>query len=137
MNKKGVFASVLLVVSILGSGLLQSCDKDTNSYLEVTVLDQTTKKEVKNAHVVIDMNRGTIADSGYTDDNGVYKTHFAAPAVFDIKAQLTIIDTPLYKPEEGWFSHRDGQSSIRLKEGETVSATVFLEPNVTHDRLTQ
>lgn len=134
MKKKGLFLSGLLFVSVLGIGALHSCDKDTNSYLEVTVANQSDSHCIPNAHVVISMNRGTIADSGYTDENGVYSTKFAAPAVFDIKAQLTVIDTPTYKPEEGWFSHRDGQSSVRLKEGETVTATVYLEPNIIHEQ---
>ena len=43
MKKKILFASAMLFFSILPLAFFTSCDKDTNSYLEVSVTDEATK----------------------------------------------------------------------------------------------
>ena len=62
---------------------------------------------------------GTIADTGQCNENGIYKTRFAAPAIFTIIARVDEPDTLNSKKY-----YREGEKSIRLKEGEVVTATV-------------
>lgn len=134
MKKKGLFILGALFISILGIATLISCDKDTYSYLDVTVIDQLTGRKVPGARVEISATGSTMGTVGYTDESGVFSTKFAAPAVFDIKAQMTVIDTPAY-PLYQWWLHRDGTSSIRLKDSETVEATVYIEEDIMYERL--
>lgn len=72
---------------------------------------------------MIDMDGSTIRDLGQTNSSGMYSTKFAAPAIFNITSRLDYIDTvnPTLK------FYRQGVKSIRLKEGETVSADVIIE----------
>ncbi|KWW30613.1 MAG: hypothetical protein AUK63_831 [bacterium P3] len=132
MKKKGLIVSGVLFFSILGVGALHSCDKDTYSYLDVTVIDQSTGTAVPNAFVTVSANGSSVGAAGVTDEKGVFSTKFAAPAVFDIDARMTVIDTPAY-PLEQWYLHRDGSSSVRLKDSETVSATVYIGETVTYE----
>lgn len=134
MKKKGLLLGCALFISILGVATLISCDKDTYSYLDVTVIDQSTGRVVPSAYVEIGTTGSTVGASGYTNESGVFSTKFTAPAVFDIKAQIIIIDTPAY-PLNQWHLHRDGISSVRLKESETVSTTVYIDEEVKIDHI--
>ncbi|MCQ2273402.1 MAG: hypothetical protein MJZ86_01265 [Bacteroidales bacterium] len=132
MKKKSLFLIGALLLSALSTMFFTSCDKDTWCYIDVTVLDpKNDNAPAGGAWVKIqyvkenesDPNNpvtGTIADTGQCDSHGIYKTKFAAPAIFTIAARIDEPDTLNFnKPY-----YREGEKSIRLKEGETVYATV-------------
>lgn len=123
MKKKRSFLFGILLISVLSTALLVSCDKDTWCYLEVAVKDIETQQPVEGAWVKIDMDGSTINDLGQTNSSGAYSTKFAAPAIFNITSRLDFVDTvnPTIK------FYREGVKSVRLKEGETVEATVIIE----------
>lgn len=131
MKKKSFLLIGALLISALSSMLFTSCDKDTWCYIDVTVLDSKNENApaggawVKIQYVKqneadpLNPVTGTIADTGQCDNAGVYRTKFAAPAIFTIQARID-------EPDElnGKSYYREGEKSIRLKEGETVTATV-------------
>ncbi|MCQ2295329.1 MAG: hypothetical protein MJZ67_06710 [Bacteroidales bacterium] len=131
MKKKSLFLIGTLLFSVLSSFLFTSCDKDTWCYLDVTVLDsQNNNAPAGGAWVKVqyvkaneaDPNNpitGTIFDIGQCGADGVYRTKFAAPAIMTIEAR---IDEPDELNGRPWY--RAGEQSIRLKSGETVTATV-------------
>ena len=131
MKKKTLPILGLLFISALSFLSFGSCEKDTKCYIEVTVLDSRKDnkpapgawvkiKYVKNSEDDTNSNVvGTISDTGQCNANGIYKTRFAAPAIFTITARVDEPDTLNNK-----FYYREGEKSIRLKEGEVVTATV-------------
>lgn len=131
MKKKSLFLMGALLISVLSTVLFSSCDKDTFCYIDVTVLDAKNENlPAPGAWVKIGYVKqneadpmhpitGTIADTGQCDQHGVYRTKFGHPAIFTISARIDEPDTINYKPY-----YREGEKSIRLKEGETVTATV-------------
>jgi hypothetical protein len=125
MKKKNLILSVMLFFSILPMALFTGCDKDTNCYLEVKVLNESTVdpnsgliipgNPMPGTEVEVFQDGGTVYAKGITDGDGIYKTHFSAPAIVKIKAR---IDTGL--------SILHGESSVRLIQGETVPAVINL-----------
>ena len=63
---------------------------------------------------------GTISDTGQCNEMGIYKTRFAAPAIFTVTARIDEPDTL----NNHRFYYREGEKSVRLKEGEIVTTTV-------------
>jgi len=125
MKKNRLLWGGLLLISVLSAFTFSACDKDTWCYLEVFVEDQMTGKAAPDAHLLIGMD-GTLADTGITNANGIYTTKFAAPAILNVKARLTHIDT--LNPNVPYF--RQGIKSVRLKEGETVQVTAVVEKDL-------
>lgn len=125
MKKKHLLIGGLLLISVLSACIFSACDKDTWCYLEVTVIDQQTETPIPGAYVRISMD-GTVDDRGITNDNGIYSTKFAAPAIFNVQARTIYIDT--LNPQVPYF--RQGIKSVRLKEGETVQVTTVVENGV-------
>ena len=125
MKKNRLFWGGLLLISVLSAFTFSACDKDTWCYVEVMVKDQKTDKAAPGAYVRIAMD-GTIADTGITDENGIYSTKFAAPAIFNVKARILHKDT--LNPNVPYF--RQGIKSVRLKEGETVQVTAIVESDI-------
>lgn len=125
MKKKQLLLGGILLISILSTCFFFSCDKDTWCYLEVTVTDQTTNMPVPGAHVRISMD-GTIDDRGLTNENGIYTTKFAAPAIFNVQARVIHFDS--LNPQAPYF--RQGVKSVRLKESETVQVTTVIESDI-------
>ncbi|MBR1833924.1 MAG: hypothetical protein IJ785_00210 [Bacteroidales bacterium] len=131
MKKKTLPILGLLFISALSFLSFGSCEKDTKCYIEVTVLDSKNNnlpapgawvkiQYVKNNEEDPNNNIvGTISDTGQCDQNGVYRTFFYAPAIFTIQARIDEPDTLNHK-----FYYRQGERTIRLKEGETVTSTV-------------
>ncbi len=131
MKKKALPLLGILLISALSTAIFASCEKDTFCYLEVTVLDAKNNnlpapgawvktQYVKNNEQDPENNVvGTISDTGQCDQNGVYRTKFAAPAIFTIMARIDEPDTVNHK-----FFYRQGERTVRLKEGETVTSTV-------------
>lgn len=137
------FLLTILAVLLCGCAAVffGSCDKDTNCYVHVTVLDQITdslgvKREVpvSNAFVKIDIDSSMVYSQGYTNANGVFKTMFTAPALFNVVAKYIVVDTPAYNPSE-FVSYRKGNSNIHLKEGDTVYSIVYLGHDIIHESL--
>ena len=120
MNKKILFASAMLFFSILPLAFFTSCDKDTNIYLEVSVTDETTKLPIPLA--IIDITQaggGTIHVSGITDNDGIFKATFKAPAIVKVKASLP-------RPDAQGGGERRGEKQVRLIEGETLTVEIPL-----------
>lgn len=124
MKKKILFASAMLFFSILPMLLFTGCDKDTNSYLEVLVIDDATKLPISGANVdITQSNGGTIQVHGVTDKDGLFKATFKAPAIVKVKASLPI-------PIEQGGGERRGETQVRLLEGETVPAKITLTEQI-------
>lgn len=122
MRKKINTLAVILFFSLLPMAFFTSCDKDTNCYLEVLVTDLSTKKPVKNVKIEVKQDGGTVHASGKTDTDGKYTAEFTAPAIVQVKADLSVADN----------GHRRAETSIRLQEGETVTANILLPKTVTY-----
>lgn len=129
MNKKIFAAICLFLIGGLSIFFFNACDKDTNCYVEITVLDEVTKKPVNNAFVKIDIDSSYVSREGYTNANGRFDTQFDAPAIFNVVAKLETGYDSVYTREQ-FYCWREGTNTIRLKEGETVSATVNLGAEV-------
>lgn len=121
MKKKSLILSALLFFSILPISLFTSCDKDTNCYLDVTVIDEATRVPVSAVAVEVMQDGGNVHAWGITDGGGKYSTHFGAPAIVKIKATLQ-----LYNEAGQKVGQRRGETSVRLVEGETISANITL-----------
>lgn len=141
MKKKSLFLIGALLISALSSCLLTSCDKDTWCYIDVTVLDSKKQNQpAPGAWVKIQYVKdneadptkpitGTISDTGQCNANGVYQTRFAAPAIFTIVARIDEPDTLNHRSY-----YREGEKSVRLKEGEVVTTSVTVTGNPTLGR---
>ena len=131
MKKKSLSVFGFLLISLLSCTVFTSCDKDTWCYVDVTVLDAKNNNEpspgawVKIQYVKKnDANPqnnvvGTISDTGQCNANGIYQTTFAAPAIFTVTARIDEPDTLNNK-----YYYREGEKTVRLKEGEAVPVTV-------------
>lgn len=124
MNKKITRISVLLLFSLLSMPFFSSCDKDTNCYLTVVVRDSGTHNPIPLANVEISQNGGTLHAEGVTDLEGSYQTYFVAPAIVNVEARLPMPDG---------VGERRGNTSIRLKEGETVVANITMPTEPYYD----
>lgn len=120
MNKKATFLSALLFISMLSLSLFTSCDKDTNCYLDVLVVDEATRTPISGVNIVINQTGGSVYDEGITGENGIYSTHFSAPAVLYINASLPM-------PNEG---ERRGNGAVRLVEGEVKTVTIPMPADI-------
>ena len=135
MKKKNLFFSVMLFFSILPMTLFTGCDKDTNCYLDVKVVGETTVNPISGetvggeaipgAVVEIYQDPGTVHDNGVTNSDGVYSTYFKAPAIVKIKAVLQLFDA-----NGNPAGQRRGETSKRLLEGETITAEIKLSNQV-------
>ena len=135
MKKKNLLFSVVLFFSILPMALFTSCDKDTNCYLDVKVVDEGTINPISGemipghgiagAEVEVYQDGGTVYAKGITGSNGVYSTYFNAPAIVKIKARLQ-----LYNDAGQAAGERRGETSVRLQEGETLTAQITLSSQV-------
>lgn len=121
MKKKSILLPLLLFFSVLPLTLFCSCDKDTNCYLDVNVVDEATQRDISGAIVKIYQDGGVVSDNGITGDDGVYSTHFKSPAIVKIKAILKVFDT-----QGNLAGERRGETSVRLLEGETLTAKVVI-----------
>lgn len=128
--KKKIFALVCLVL-IGGFSIfsIASCDKDTNCYVHVTVVDEVTHAPVKGVFVKIDIDSSYVNAQGFTDANGVFETTFAAPAIYNVAAKYETGYDSVYT-RDLFYCYRKGNNTIRLKEGDTVFSTVNLETEI-------
>lgn len=122
--KKNFLALVcLILISGFSVFFFSACDKDTNCYVEVTVLDETTKAPIPGAFVKIDIDSSYINAQGYTNASGRFDTLFAAPAIFNVVAIYETGYDSIYTKDQ-FYCYRKGSNTIRLKEGEIVTSTV-------------
>lgn len=124
MKKKIHILPVILFFSLLPMTLFSSCDKDTNSYLEVLVINEGNRAPVPGVKVELYQNNCDPSDLNYsmgiTDANGSYSAKYNAPAIINIKASLVVENDGV----------RIGTGSARLIEGETKTAQVILKTEV-------
>lgn len=124
MKKKINRLCLLLFISLLPTALFSSCDKDTNCYLDVLVVDENTKAPISGAIVELYQNNCDPSDYNYrngaTGADGIYSTFFEAPGIFSVKASLNLA--------EG--GQRRGTGTVRTIEGETKTVTVILTNDV-------
>ncbi len=132
MKKKILALTCILLMSGLSAFFFGACDKDTNCYVEITVIDEITKLPVKNAYVKIDIDSSYINAQGYTNAAGRFDAVFSAPAIFNVSVKYETGYDETYTPDV-FFCYRKGNNTIRLKEGETVKSTVILESPIIVD----
>ncbi|MBP3762327.1 MAG: hypothetical protein J6I49_00425 [Bacteroidales bacterium] len=127
MKKKRLLLPALLCLSILPLSLFANCDKDTNCYLEVKVFDSDKKTPLSNTPIKIHQTTGNLIYlETRTNGSGTFNTRFSAPAI-------VIVDATTQFYVEGVadsVGYRQGQTSVSLVEGETVTATVFIKDSV-------
>ena len=96
MKKKINRLCLLLFISLLPTALFSSCDKDTNCYLDVLVVDENTKAPISGAIVELYQNNCDPSDYNYrngaTGADGIYSTFFEAPGIFSVKASLNLAE---------------------------------------------
>lgn len=128
MKKKILVLAALLLMGGVSAFFFGACDKDTNCYVEITVNDEVTKLPVQGVFVKIDIDSSYISAQGYTNAMGRFDTVFSAPAIFNVSAKYhTGYDTV---NGAVFYCYRKGNNTVRLKEGETVQATINLESTV-------
>lgn len=119
MKKKNCVLAVLLFISLLPVAFFASCDKDTNSYVDVLVLNQTGRTPVSGVTVELYQNSCDTSDYKYaigiTNTEGIFSTHYDSPGILKIKATLVTPD-----------GTRHGEGDVRLVEGETKTVQVTL-----------
>lgn len=135
MKKKNLFLYVMLFFSILPITLFAGCDKDTNCYLDVKVVDETVIDPISGAVisgvpipgavVEIYQDGGNVHATGITNGSGVYSTYFDAPAIVKVRVKLQ-----LYNAAGQAAGERRGETAVRLVQGETLTAKVILGSQV-------
>lgn len=156
MKKTFVAFAFAVLISALSLVSFVSCDKDTDCGLKVEVLKKNTNEPVSDVQISIGHTGGTINASGTTDANGMFEATFHAPAIFDVYAckyeYATFYDTfqvpyqymdPTYGMVQGYrdsiyvheerIGKRTALTSVRLKDGETVETTLYLDFNKLED----
>lgn len=135
MKKKILALTLTLLIGGMSAILFHACDKDTNCYVHVTVLDEVTKEPLSGVFVKIDIDSSYVSREGYTDARGVFvpEEPFTAPAIFYVNATYeTGYDDSIYTAAE-FFCYRKGSNTIRLVEGDTVYCTVNVEETINRD----
>lgn len=122
MKKKGLALATILLFSGLSTSIFTSCDDDTNNYLQVKVVDVTTELPIAGTIVSVSAEGSTIEKIVATDSAGISNFTFAAPAVFEIVATYNIDSLS----NSQTITYREGSSSARLKDGDTVFVTIAL-----------
>ena len=120
MKRKISTLAALLFISLLPAAFFTSCDKDTNSYVDVLVLNEQGRTPVSGVTVELFQNNCDPSDYKYaigvTDAKGIFSTHYDSPGILEIKATLSTGDG----------GYRRGKGNVRLVEGETKTAEVTL-----------
>lgn len=133
MKKKILAFACLLLMGGLSTFFFSRCDKDTNCYVEVTVLDELTERPMKGVFVKIDANGGSpVYAEGITNELGRFDTVFSAPAIFNVHAEYETGYDSLYT-RDAFYCYRVGNNQVHLKEGETQHVTVILESKIYRD----
>jgi len=131
MKKKILALVCLFLIGGLSTLYFVSCDKDTNCYVRITVVDEVTHLPIQGVFVKIDIDNSYVNAQGYTDAAGNFDTVFSAPALFNVAAEYETGYDSVYT-RELFYCYRKGNNTIRLKEGDTVYSTINLETEVQH-----
>jgi len=119
MKKKISTLSLLLFISLLPLALFTACDKDTNSYVDVLVVNEEGRTPVSGVTVELYQQNCDPSDykyvKGITNLSGIFSTHYDSPGILEIEATLETPD-----------GTRHGHGTVRLVEGETQTAQVSL-----------
>lgn len=130
MKKKNlILALALLIGGVSASLLMGACDRDTNCYVQVSVIDETTNKPLKGAFVKIDIDSSYVKAEGYSDAQGIFNATFTAPAIFNVNATYEDGYDEEYT-RTNYYCYRKGSSNIRLKEGDTIYTTVLITSDI-------
>ncbi|MDO4217872.1 MAG: hypothetical protein Q4D03_06850 [Bacteroidales bacterium] len=130
MKKKNlIFALALLIGGVSAALMMNACDKDTNCYVQVSVVDETSNKPLKNAFVKIDIDSSYVKAEGYTDVAGLFNATFTAPAIFNVNATYEDGYDSVYT-RDTYICYRKGSNTVRLKEGDTVYSTVVITKDI-------
>jgi len=129
MKKKILTIVCIALIGGLSIFSIAACDKDTNCYVQVTVVDEVTHAPMKGVFVKIDIDNSYVNAEGYTDAAGRFDAVFTAPALFDVVATYETGYDSVYTPDL-FYCYRKGKNTIRLKEGDTVFSTVNLESEI-------
>ena len=132
MKKKILTLVCLILIGGLSTLYFASCDKDTNCYVQITVVDEVTHAPIQGVFVKIDIENSYINAEGYTDAAGIFNATFAAPAIYNVAAKYETGYDETYTPEL-FYCYRKGNNTIRLKEGDTVYSTINLETEIQRD----
>ena len=123
MKKSLLTTFSVLIICAFSAVLFSSCDKETDSTVDVVVIDQETNLPFAGVNVKICKDNSEISVEGVTDANGRVKATFKAPAIFDV---VCTYETGLSDPTTGEKFYREGKNSVRLKDGETVECKVIV-----------
>ena len=127
MKKKSLILVCLLLFSGLSMLTFSSCDKDTDSYLHVTVVNGNSTSPISNVSIEVYPEGGNIKKhTGKTDVNGEYMTSFKAPSIVTINAKYIVEDLCT----ENQTAYRKTTSSARLKEGEIVELIINMPTKI-------
>lgn len=126
MKKKINRVFLMLCFSLLPMLFMTACDHDTNSYLDVLVVDEATKKPLPGVTVETYQHNRDTTDFNYrrgvTGADGIFSTYYGVPGIMSIYAQYNL---PV---ETGGY--RSGTGTVRVIEGETKTVQVILETAV-------
>ena len=124
MKKKIAKTCLMLFFSLLPMTLFSSCDSDTNSYLDVIILDETSHNPVSGVTVELYQRNCDPSDYNYqvgtTNADGVFSTYYGAPAILKVRATLNLADG----------GYRRSEGTVRLLEGKTKTAEIILDSKV-------
>jgi hypothetical protein len=129
MKKKILAIVCLALIGGLSIFSISACDKDTNCYVQITVVDEVTHAPIPGVFVKIDIEDSYVNAQGLTNEAGRFDTVFSAPAIFNVAAIYETGYDSVYT-RQNFFCYRKGNNTIRLKEGDTVYSTVNLESEI-------
>ena len=114
--------SLLIVAVISLITLVSTCKKETDCKVVVTVKYYAdTNIVVPDADVLI--SKGDVKSTGKSTSSGTYEATFKLEAILDVYAEKDT-STQVYNPPLPLLT---GAAVVRLKPGETVYKTVFIQ----------
>ena len=117
-----LFKSLLIVAVISLITLLSTCKKETECKAAITVkYYYDTLIVVPNAKVKI--SKYEVMQTGLTNGSGVYNATFELEAILEVYAEKDTT-TIIHDPQLPLLT---GAAVIRLKPGETIRKTVFIQ----------
>ena len=132
--KKKIFAlACLILMGGLSICFFNSCDKDTTCRVKISVIDEETSLPLSGVFVrFLDIDTSFGVSQGVTNSAGLFETQFKAPAILNVEAIYETGYDEIFTPDL-YFCHRDGSNTVRLKEGETIEATIVIEKTIKQD----
>lgn len=134
MKKKILALACLFLMGGLSICFFNSCDKDTTCKVKISVIDEETRAPMSGVFVkFLDIDTSFGISEGITSVAGTFETEFKAPAILNVHATYeTGYDDSVFTRER-YYCYREGSNTVRLKEGETVEATIVVESDIKQD----